>query len=65
MRELQDNPAPEVGRLLRVLLLRDSEVPADAVAGMLWIDPHKTGRRTPNMWGEDGNGVRLIKLEES
>jgi hypothetical protein len=37
MRELRDNPAPEAGRLLRVLFIRDGEVPADAVSWMLWV----------------------------
>ncbi len=50
MRELQDHPAPEVGRLLRVLFIRDGEVPADAVAWLLWVDPKK-GRRTPKYVG--------------
>jgi len=26
------------------------------------VSPQKE-RRTPNMWGEDGNGVRLIRLK--
>jgi hypothetical protein len=63
MRELQDRAASEAGGLLRVLLLRFGEVPAYAVPRLLWIIPKKDGAHR-NMWGEDGNGVRLIKLNE-
>src|SRR5208282_5536738 len=45
MRRLQDHPASEGGRLLRVLLLRNGEVSADAVTWLLRIDLKKDGAR--------------------
>jgi hypothetical protein len=41
MRELQDPAATEAGGLLRVLLIRVGEVPADAVPWLLWIESRK------------------------
>jgi hypothetical protein len=44
MRELQDHPVPAAERLLRVLLIRDCEVPADAVSRLLLLTTQRAFR---------------------